>query len=112
MKPASPEPRKRITIRMGVEELQRIDIRAKAAGLSRSEYMRQTALEFALQTNEVDIQAVLDLQNIGADLHHLRRIATQTGSIPKKLPALLEAIEEVVMKVVIPALDPETQYKR
>lgn len=92
---------RRIDIRVTPEELARIDERAEEAGLSRSEFIRNAAMNSQVtvkQEKHPNFQLIYEINKIGVNLNQLVHNSHIYGRLPEKLPEICEEIERLVVK--------------
>jgi len=92
------ELRQRVSIRFLPSELNEIDQKAMLAGLSRSEFLRRSALRRHInRAGEIGAADILNLSDIGAQI----RKQLETGKpVRARLYGLLNRLEEIVLNAV------------
>lgn len=81
---------KQLRARCTKAEFSAVASRAKSAGLTLSEYVRDMALSGKVEAHENrhDFQTINQLRRIGVNLNQLTKIANATGEIPPSLETL------------------------
>jgi len=91
-----------IHIRISEKELQLIDGLADSAGLTRSEYLRRTALKERITTINTDKKVIrecrVELSRQGNNLNQIARVLNTYGAAPDsvmQIGSLLDKIEKI-----------------
>lgn len=92
-----------LRVRVTSGELATIDERARLAGMSRSDYLRHTALAGRLRIARqaiADPAVIAALHRIGVNLNQITKTANILGKAPPALDQLCRKIEAIVMKAI------------
>ena len=89
--------------RLTADELAVFEERVRAAGVCRSDYIRQAALTGRLAVAapaKSNPALIAELNKIGVNLNQMTRTANANGRVPPELTRLCERIEALVMRAV------------
>lgn len=89
-------------VRCTAEEKARIKARAVEAGLSLSEFIRQSALnnEITVKQGDIDFETYTQIRKIGVNLNQQTKRLNATGIQPAELDAALKHLNEILTRLM------------